>query len=559
MTIVSYSELDTGRQCAYKHLLAYKERWTSPETSAALRKGTLWHAIMEVHYLSLRSTQARKPKPMSDWDRVATAVKAVEKYINENREHFEEDLELLAWMYAGYIELYGSDPTWSIVAVEYAAELYLPDPSGAISPFVLKAKIDLIVRDLNNNRLLIIDHKSGKDLPGEKSLELDDQFGIYWWLLNRLGHSVFATIHNAARTQKNKNQEKFPQSLETRFQRTYMNRTQPELDTVAKEAFWTARNLYALDPEETPRSTNPDTCYLPGTLVQSADPIQKVYRRFYKGAVVKVRTINGSDFTCTPNHPILTSDGWMAASELKPGSQLMHDSRLDSGFAEVHPNVQYEPTPIEQIWQTFWGLGVTERVTCFPMDFHGDGTEGEIDIVTPNSKLRHKLKTRTHILKFLFQQADLRKSLRSFCCFVSSFVRANFTPNTFSGHSFFLLNSPTKRIKLIGFPLSAQSNICRDKSSFNNTATNSISTSEGVYGLASQVASNYVVEVSSSKYEGHVYNLQTASGFYTAEGYTTRNCKWRCGFTDACLMARKGLPRAEAMQAFNFEQNFERH
>lgn len=266
ITIVSYSELDTGRQCAYKHLLAYRERWTSPETSAALRKGTLWHSIMEVHYLSLRTTQPEqvigksKIPLMSEWDRIATAVKAVEKYINDNREYFEEDLDLLLWMYAGYIEHYGCDPSWNIVAVEYAAELPLPDPSGAASPFILKAKIDLIVRDLNNNRLIIIDHKSGKDLPGEKSLELDDQFGIYWWLLQQLGYKIFATMHNAARTQKNKNQEKFPQTLESRFQRTYMNRTDTELATVAKEAFWVARDLYARDPEETPRSTNPDTC-----------------------------------------------------------------------------------------------------------------------------------------------------------------------------------------------------------------------------------------------------------------------------------------------------------
>ena len=266
---VSYSELDTGRQCAYKHLLGYKERWTSKETSAALRKGTNWHAIMEVHYLALKETQEPTKKEqergktwakMSDADRLAHAVKAVEKYINKNLAVFEEDLDLLTWMYLGYIEHYGIDPQWRIVAVEYAPELPLPDPSGAPSPFVIKAKIDLLVRDMDYNRLMIIDHKSGKDLPKEKELDLDDQFGLYHYLLRELGHNIFSVIHSAARTQKNKDQVKNPQPLETRFHRTYMSRIDAELDTVAAEAFWTARDLYARDPEQTPRSTNPDTC-----------------------------------------------------------------------------------------------------------------------------------------------------------------------------------------------------------------------------------------------------------------------------------------------------------
>lgn len=256
--IISYSELDTGRQCAYKHLLSYKERWVQDGTSPALRKGTNWHAIMEVHYLSLKASV----KVTSESERVHLAVKAVEAYINANLKAFEEDLDLLVWMYMGYVEKWGTDPAWEILAVEYHAQLPLPNPrkDGEKSPFILKAKIDLIVKDKEKGVILLIDHKSGKDLPKSKELDLDDQFGLYWYLLRENGHKIFAVIHSAARTQKNKDQVKHPQPLDTRFHRTWMSREPKEINRVAAEAFWQARLLYSMDPEETPRSTNPDTC-----------------------------------------------------------------------------------------------------------------------------------------------------------------------------------------------------------------------------------------------------------------------------------------------------------
>lgn len=34
-----------------------------------------------------------------------------------------------------------------------------------------------------------------------------------------------------------------------------------------------------------------------------------------------VRTAGGDEVTCTPNHPILTDHGWVAAGQLKKGQQ----------------------------------------------------------------------------------------------------------------------------------------------------------------------------------------------------------------------------------------------
>ena len=49
--VVSFSEIDTYRQCPLKHEWAYKQRWKRPvEEASALAKGSLWHLVLETHY-----------------------------------------------------------------------------------------------------------------------------------------------------------------------------------------------------------------------------------------------------------------------------------------------------------------------------------------------------------------------------------------------------------------------------------------------------------------------------------------------------------------------------
>lgn len=234
---VSWSEIDAYRQCPFKHDLAYRQRWTRPtREGGALSRGTLWHAVMEQHYL-------KQP------DGVANLL------CLPNGEQ-TEDQELIQWMYEGYVQQWGEDPDWTILAVEYANEFWLPTLQGGRSRFKIKMKIDLIVRD-SRGRTWIWDHKSGRDLPSDKMLELNDQFALYAWGLRRLGKPIYGMIHNAARTQRNKTK---PQPLEERYRRTLIVRTGPELDQVARDAYSTARKAWGateIPPERTP---NEDTC-----------------------------------------------------------------------------------------------------------------------------------------------------------------------------------------------------------------------------------------------------------------------------------------------------------
>lgn len=257
---VSYSELDTFRQCPFKHELSYKQRWTSPETSPALAKGTLWHAVMEHHYKALLYWQVTNNGNPTDFEMRELKREIVGQYLADDGGQQTEYQALIEWMYQGYVDHWGSDREWKILAVEHAPTIWLPTDRGGRSNFKLKLKIDLVVAHRTNGNMYVVDHKSGKDLPKDKELEIDDQFGLYTWAMRQMGRKVFGSIHNAARTQRNKDQIAHFQPLDERFARKPMYRTDAELDTLVVEAYRAARRAYSIKPGEADRAPDPDRC-----------------------------------------------------------------------------------------------------------------------------------------------------------------------------------------------------------------------------------------------------------------------------------------------------------
>jgi RecB family exonuclease len=263
--VVSYSELDAFRQCPLKHKLSYLDRWRSEDTSPALSRGTAWHAMLEAHYTQIKAAQA-EGHPDHDWRTNNDALTALgykcgaaagKALYDANMN--DDQVDLLTWMYHGHVERYGLDPGWQILAVEYRAELPLYTTADRKSRFRLKAKIDLIVRDLTlaGQPVMIVDQKTCKDLPAGKHLDLDDQFGLYEWLLRRQGKQVLGTVHAAARTQRNK----APMTLDDRFRRTRMHRNDHELKTIADDAWLVARSAYSASNLAQPSSSpDPDRC-----------------------------------------------------------------------------------------------------------------------------------------------------------------------------------------------------------------------------------------------------------------------------------------------------------
>lgn len=244
------------RQCPHKHQLEYRERWQSPSRSAALAKGTLFHKVMEAHYRGLQMTPRtgrHSPERLAQARGLAMAQLSAFRLAGTD----PEIVDLVEWMYAGYIELYGDDPDWEVVEVERQFIVPLRTASGQRSRFAVKMAIDLLVKDWSmGGRLWLVDHKSGRDLPAKKEVDLSDQFGVYVWSLRQLGIQVFGCQWNAARTQRNKSK---PQPVEERFSRTLISKTAVELDMVARDMYASARQAYSAR-NLAERHADPDTC-----------------------------------------------------------------------------------------------------------------------------------------------------------------------------------------------------------------------------------------------------------------------------------------------------------
>lgn len=248
---VSWSEVDTYRQCPHKHDLTYKQRWTGKTTSPSLQKGSLWHKVMEGHYRSLME------RPGDLISAQNQAEKWLDEWTSEWGGQDDENADLVWWMYRGYVDQWGADEDWDIRGVEQKLEVPILTASGQKSRFNLKMQIDLIVRDRTmGGKLMIVDHKSGAELPKRKNLDMADQFAFYIWGMRQLGYKVFAGQWNAARTKRLKTKES---PLHERFSRELLSRTDHELDVIVREAYATFRKAYAANAIAE-RHPDADTC-----------------------------------------------------------------------------------------------------------------------------------------------------------------------------------------------------------------------------------------------------------------------------------------------------------
>lgn len=243
--VVTYSELDTFRQCPLKHQWAYKERWSrEPKTGSPLSRGSLWHEVLETHYEQIRRGE-------TDLDTLRNF--AAQNYLYDEAGRQDEDQELVSWMYDGYLEAYKTDPQWRMLAVEAAGQTKLPHPSGR---YWLRFKIDLLVQDRQTKQIWLVDHKSASQFTRQTEIDIDDQFGLYTWALRKMGVPVFGFVRSDARTQRNKG----PMTLDQRFRRVTTYRTDTELENIARDAALAAHRAWGgLQPEPF-SSPAPDRC-----------------------------------------------------------------------------------------------------------------------------------------------------------------------------------------------------------------------------------------------------------------------------------------------------------
>lgn len=296
-------------------------------------------------------------------------------------------------------------------------------------------------------------------------------------------------------------------------------------------------------------------CFVSGTTV-SATNVQRAYRRRYVGKVLRIVTRN-NDFTVTPNHPVLAlGRGLIPVQTLAEGDYVFRMERSQNETSSAPHS--YNSVPIEQIFEAISVTGRLIRRSGTRHDFHNDGIPDEdIDIVTTDCDLRSDRKTclgellEQPSLPGPFQEtSSLREqspvfgavkgrdgslSSRSFLDPLNepSFLETVFDHNSpqtqRSGYGSRGLSGAIPGEDLLlrnlehGFsfiPAQVLSHLAQNslltEALLNGRVRNLKGLSDIENLFASQVALDQISHIERDSRTTHVYNLQTASGWYSA-------------------------------------------
>ena len=144
-------------------------------------------------------------------------------------------------------------------------------------------------------------------------------------------------------------------------------------------------------------SVNGEPCHpgediqcLPGESVLSPSArVLKAYRRRYTGELTTLVCDSGETVSATPNHPVLTRRGWIPIQFVDVGEDV--SQAAGEGFEFPVSNPQDVQTTTLEFFSALESLGVCHRVAGTASGFHGDGSDQEVDVVDVDWSLGDKL------------------------------------------------------------------------------------------------------------------------------------------------------------------------
>jgi hypothetical protein len=315
-------------------------------------------------------------------------------------------------------------------------------------------------------------------------------------------------------------------------------------------------------------------CFPAGTIVSGPHALAAT-RRWYEGELVTIRTTGGKELSVTANHPILTERGWIPATFLHEGDRVVSSDRSQGATPLVVPDEKQIPTKIEDLAGPL-GMARFSRVPTTPKDFHGDGYDGEVDVVLtdrflgnryqssfpkPDGELALAFRVVASALlssERLFDE-PLTRVLHSAHCVVSRGGLSETFSRSHSGRSSFPGGRTVSDFDTVlqqatadyvsthsvgggndqlafagGVSLDYSLNVKGDLSPRWDAPTGPLSV-ENASGyssrglglserLAEQVSLDCIVEVTRNRWSGHVYNLTSSEGWFAANGIIASNC-----------------------------------
>ena len=319
-----------------------------------------------------------------------------------------------------------------------------------------------------------------------------------------------------------------------------------EADIVDGQAVFTLPDGVQTDsPGNTGIAEHDINCFPGTTTVYSPSEIERSMKRWYDGDLIEITTATGMKLAGTPNHPILTEKGWLPLNQINEGDNVISGT-FGKKVSFGDPDPHNRPVTFHEAhgFVSVMGSAITKRISTVNPQFHGDGLDGDVDIVTLKSKLENGVKT------FSFEGvgesdlafADFSKgelvSDGSFCKFAFWSLLAPNSIMSGLGEGEALLGGSVGHSDKHGVASVSRGNVVFEENPPDNIPAKTEAFSDSLFAFAADVSPDKVVSVKISKFSGHVYNLQTEYGWYVAnanvaqsdssvKGIIAHNC--RCG------------------------------
>lgn len=179
---VRTSERYAFRRCPRKWWWSYREGLT-PKYAGA---DALWFGI-GVHIALAEWYQKGKKRGPHPADTFAAWAGDEQRYIaaaysdhergDDERAKYEDALELGPAMLEAYVDHYGKDSQWNIIATEQPFSVQVTRAGKPIAIFA--STWDGVLRDEEDGQIYLLEHKTASAIR-TAYLELDDQAGAYW-------------------------------------------------------------------------------------------------------------------------------------------------------------------------------------------------------------------------------------------------------------------------------------------------------------------------------------------------------------------------------------------
>lgn len=273
------------------------------------------------------------------------------------------------------------------------------------------------------------------------------------------------------------------------------------------------------------------SCFLPATLVSGAFVAGLVAE--YSGPAVEVTTQGGRRLSCTPNHPVLTSNGtWVRAGELKEGDELLGyrvevEADAGGGIDERH-----SPSAIEYVFEALRQQGSTARATSSAGDLHGDAAHviGDVEVVAAGcGNVGDAQLSKAFPLGHLRPLQPLRIGPAAQRNTEVRQLAGEFIPRHAETISNIIGIERDGKVMLPAQAAGIAAGSPRKSGFHESNLYEAYADAELVRDLLHReprlVQIDRVINVYRFTWSGHVYDLQSVSGWLMAEGIVSKNCR----------------------------------